>query len=160
MVCLVVGIVILIVAIVLLLVTLSLRQPVREEKADVNAAAPEDVAPQKEETSSAGTENRSEEPVYPDAVDASKLTVSETETEETAETESEPSVSGTVEVNSYLNLRSGGSLDNEIIGHLLPEDEVTVIEEEDGWYKVITSEIVGYVCGDYLEVEDAAADSE
>ncbi len=161
-VCLVVGIVILIAAIVLLLVTLALRQPVREEKAAAHAV-PEEETPRNETVSSAGAESRSEEISYPDSVDASKLTLSETETEitaENAEEESEASVSGTVEVKTYLNLRSGGSLDNEIIGHLLPEDEVTVIEEEDGWYKVITSEIVGYVCGDYLEVEDISDDSE
>lgn len=58
---------------------------------------------------------------------------------------------------SRLNLRSGGSTDHEIIGQLSPGDEVRVLGEENGWYEVLVTEKRGYVCGEYLDVEEREA---
>ncbi|MCD7887632.1 MAG: DUF4366 domain-containing protein [Clostridiales bacterium] len=78
----------------------------------------------------------------------------ESESEEQAE-EDTTTLTGTVNVNDYLNLRTGASTDEEVIGHLLPGTTVEIIGEEDGWYQVIVSEQTGYVCGDYLEVVES-----
>lgn len=69
----------------------------------------------------------------------------------------EPEKTGkVVNVNSYLHLRTGPSLNNSIIGHLLNGTEVEVIGESNGWYKVVVPEQTGYVCGDYLKVSGTA----
>lgn len=71
--------------------------------------------------------------------------------------DSEPEKTGkVVNVNSYLNLRTGPSTNYSIIGHLLNGTEVKVIEESDGWYKIIVPEQTGYVCGKYLDVLTAS----
>ena len=53
---------------------------------------------------------------------------------------------GTVTTNGgRLNLRDGASTSYNIIGQLPCGDTVTVIGEENGWYKVIVPEKEGYV---------------
>lgn len=66
-------------------------------------------------------------------------------------------LTGTVNVSDHLNLRSGASTDDEVIGHFLPGTTVEIVGKEDGWYQVIVSEQTGYVCGDYLEVVESTA---
>jgi len=62
---------------------------------------------------------------------------------------------------SYLNLRDGAGMSANIIGHLLPGTEVTVLGEEGDWYKVSLSEQTGYVSKDYLDVAlNSSDDSE
>lgn len=62
---------------------------------------------------------------------------------------------GTVTTNGgRLNLRDGASTDYNIIGQLPCGDTVTVIGEENGWYKVIVPEKEGYVYGGYLKVSE------
>ena len=70
---------------------------------------------------------------------------------EEQETEKIGTVTG---VSSYLHLRTGASLDYEIIGHLLPGAEVQVVGEEGDWYKVVVPEQTGYVYSDYLSVAE------
>lgn len=55
-------------------------------------------------------------------------------------------------VRSYLNLRSGSGTEYEIIGHLLPGEEVQVISEEGDWYQVVIPERTGYVYKDYVDM--------
>lgn len=64
-----------------------------------------------------------------------------------------------VNVTSYLHLRTGPGMNYQIIGHLLPNAEVDVLEECDGWYKVSVPEQIGYVCGDYLKVTTTTMES-
>lgn len=68
---------------------------------------------------------------------------------------------GTVNVNSntYLNLRSGGGMEYEIIGHLLRGTEVKVIGESGDWYEVIVPERTGYVHKNYLDVVESGTAS-
>ncbi|MCD8147958.1 MAG: DUF4366 domain-containing protein [Clostridiales bacterium] len=88
---------------------------------------------------------------------SAEVTDSESDTSADADDESEETttLTGTVNVNDYLNLRTGASTNDEVIGHLLPGTTVEIIGEEDGWYQVIVSEQTGYVCGDYLEVAES-----
>lgn len=62
-----------------------------------------------------------------------------------------------VNVNSYLNLRTGPGTNYSIIGHLLNGAEVEVLGESGGWYKIVIPEQTGYVCGKYLEVLSTSA---
>ncbi|MCC8091064.1 MAG: DUF4366 domain-containing protein [Oscillospiraceae bacterium] len=83
------------------------------------------------------------------AVDA---TEEEAEITETDTTDTATATGTVINVNSYLNLRTGAGTEYEVIGHLLPSTEVEVIGQEDGWYLVTVSEQTGYVSGNYLDV--------
>lgn len=43
---------------------------------------------------------------------------------------------GTVKVNSSLNVRSGPSTGNSVVGSLHNGDKVTIYDEQNGWYKI------------------------
>lgn len=58
-------------------------------------------------------------------------------------------------VKSYLNLRSGSGTEYEIIGHLLPGEEVQVVSEDGDWYQVVIPERTGYVYKDYIDMLEA-----
>lgn len=64
-----------------------------------------------------------------------------------------------VNVRTYLNLRTGPGTDYTVIGRLLNGAEVKVLEESNGWYKVVVPEQTGYVYGKYLEVMNAPAEN-
>lgn len=57
-----------------------------------------------------------------------------------------------VAASSYLNLRSGSSMDSGIIGHLFTGDELEIVGENGDWYQVVVKERTGYVYKDYVEV--------
>ena len=62
-----------------------------------------------------------------------------------------------VNVRTYLNLRTGPGTDYTVVGRLLNGVEVKVLEESNGWYKVVVPEQTGYVYGKYLEVLNTSA---
>lgn len=64
-----------------------------------------------------------------------------------------------VNVSSYLNLRTGPGTDYTVIGHLLNGTAVKVLEESNGWYKVVVPEQTGYVCGKYLDIMNAPTEN-
>lgn len=64
-----------------------------------------------------------------------------------------------VNVRTYLNLRTGPGTDYTVIGRLLNGAEVKVLEESNGWYKVVVPEQTGYVYGKYLDVMNAPAET-
>lgn len=64
-----------------------------------------------------------------------------------------------VNVRTYLNLRTGPGTDYTVIGHLLNGAEVKVLEESNGWYKVVVPEQTGYVYGKYLDVMNAPTEN-
>ena len=72
------------------------------------------------------------------------------------EPETETVTTGTVNVRSdtYLNLRTGPGMENQIIGHLLRGTEMEVVGEDGDWYQVILPETAGYVHKDYLTVAE------
>lgn len=80
----------------------------------------------------------------------------ETEAADTQQSDSTQTTRiGTVTTNGgNLNLRSGASTSYGIIGQLPNGDTVTVISEENGWYKVIVPEKEGFVYGGYLKVSN------
>ncbi|MCF0168767.1 MAG: SH3 domain-containing protein, partial [Bacteroidales bacterium] len=66
---------------------------------------------------------------------------------------------GTVQVNSYLHLRTGAGMSYDIIGYLKPGQQVEVIGDAGDWYKVTIPEQTGYVHGDYLRVSEQTVDN-
>ena len=141
-----------------------------EETADSAAAkeAPA-VSPKGEESKAAETtgdpaadgaaenneEAQNEEKSYTVTVDENGNTVySIGDWKWSCEQSDESASSGIVndKVSSYLHLRSGSGMEYDIIGHLLPGEEVQVVGEDGEWYQVVVPEKTGYVSKDYLKV--------
>ena len=94
---------------------------------------------------------------YDGSSDTSAQTDTSADTTTTTATTTETEQIGTVTTQGgRLNLRDGGSTDYNVIGQLACGDTVTVLSEENGWYKVIVHEKTGYVSGQYLTVSDSS----
>jgi len=71
------------------------------------------------------------------------------------EQEADPVRTGHVRTNgSNLNVRTGPGIDYDIINKLANGTEVQVTKEENGWYQLEFPAKYGYVCGQYLELND------
>lgn len=62
------------------------------------------------------------------------------------------------QVNDYVNVRSIPSEEGEIIGKLYDDSVGTFIEEENGWYKITSGSVTGYVKGEYCVTGDEAVE--
>ena len=60
------------------------------------------------------------------------------------------------QVNDYVNVRSLPSEEGEILGKLYNESAGTIEEDVDGWYKITSGNVTGYVKSDYVVIGDAA----
>ena len=60
------------------------------------------------------------------------------------------------QVNDYVNVRSLPSEEGEIIGKLYDDSVGHFIEETDGWYKITSGTVTGYVKGEYCVTGDDA----
>lgn len=60
------------------------------------------------------------------------------------------------QVHDYVNVRSMPSEDGEILGKLYDESVGEFIEEEDGWYKITSGSVTGYVKAEYCVTGDEA----
>lgn len=63
---------------------------------------------------------------------------------------------GIANVNQYVNIRSEARSDAESLGKLYANGAATVIETLDGWYKVTSGNVTGYIAEEYLIVGDIA----
>ncbi|MCR5675200.1 MAG: SH3 domain-containing protein [Lachnospiraceae bacterium] len=63
-----------------------------------------------------------------------------------------------VRSNSYVNVRSGPGEDKEIIGKLYDNSVGTYIDEEDGWYKIQSGSVTGFVKGEFCVTGEAAVE--
>lgn len=61
---------------------------------------------------------------------------------------------GVAQVNDYVNVREEASTDSKIVGKMKNNSVATVEEEQDGWYKITSGSISGYIKSDYLTVGD------
>lgn len=59
-------------------------------------------------------------------------------------------------INEYLNIRSEASKESEVLGKLYKNGAATVLEVLDGWYKVKSGSVTGYISADYVVVGDEA----
>lgn len=57
---------------------------------------------------------------------------------------------GVSNVTSYLNVRNGAGTSNKIIGKMPGGSACEIIEEADGWYKIKSGNVTGYVSSDYI----------
>ena len=86
-----------------------------------------------------------------------KVTTTDSGLQITSSGEAASTRTGTVTTNgSNLNVRTGAGTDNAAITQLPNGTEVEVIGTEGGWVKILLPEREGYVCGDYLTINDAS----
>lgn len=60
------------------------------------------------------------------------------------------------QVNDYVNVRSEASEESEILGKLYDKSAGTIEEETDGWYKITSGSVTGYVKAEYVVTGDDA----
>ena len=60
------------------------------------------------------------------------------------------------QVNDYVNVRSEPNEESEIRGKLYDESAGTIEEEADGWYKITSGSVTGYVKAEYVVTGDEA----
>lgn len=76
--------------------------------------------------------------------------------EDTQETETEKKEKKKVrivaQVDGYVNVRAHADEDSKILGKLYDESVGTVVKEKDGWYKIKSGSVTGYVKADYVKV--------
>lgn len=61
------------------------------------------------------------------------------------------------QVNEALNIRAEANEEAEVVGKLYKNGAATVLETLDGWYKIESGSVVGYVSADYVVVGDEEA---
>lgn len=78
--------------------------------------------------------------------------VQEQEQPETAESTIAPELEGKVitTVDTYLNIRQEPSQDSEVVGRLYEGSAGTVLETADGWTKISSGDVEGWVHNDYV----------
>ena len=59
-------------------------------------------------------------------------------------------------VSEFLNIRAEANEEAEVLGKLYAKGAATVLETLDGWYKVESGSVTGYVSADYVVVGDEA----
>lgn len=67
---------------------------------------------------------------------------------------SEYSNLGVADVDCGLNIRAAGTTESEIVGKMYHYNVATILDEVDGWYKIQTGEVQGYVKADFVVVGD------
>ncbi len=60
------------------------------------------------------------------------------------------------QVNDYVNIRSEANADSEVLGKLYNNGVATVLETLDGWYKIQSGNVTGYISAEFLVVGDDA----
>jgi N-acetylmuramoyl-L-alanine amidase/uncharacterized protein YraI len=65
---------------------------------------------------------------------------------------------GTVKVNTTLNVRSGAGTQYKVVGSLKNGTKVEVLDKSGSWYKIKYGSITGYVSGQYLVVDNSNSD--
>ena len=63
---------------------------------------------------------------------------------------------GVAKVNDYLNIRKDPSENGELVGKLPKNGGADVLSEENGWYKIKSGKVTGYVRADYMVTGEKA----
>ena len=100
--------------------------------------------------------------ILSDIQSATGAVIQNTETKESKEKDEEEELFKTLviaKVNDYVNVRDlPDENDGEIVGKLYDKSVGTFIEEDDGWYKIKSGSVEGYVKGEYCVTGDDAVD--
>lgn len=86
--------------------------------------------------------------------DAVVATTAEVEENDAETVTSEYADVAIAQVEGYVNVRSAASEDGEVLGKLYDNSAATVLGEENGWYKISSGSVEGYVKSDYVVVGD------
>ena len=86
--------------------------------------------------------------------DAVVATTAEVEENDAEAVTSEYADVAIAQVEGYVNVRSAASEDGEVLGKLYDNSAATVLGEENGWYKISSGSVEGYVKSDYVVVGD------
>lgn len=78
--------------------------------------------------------------------------VGEAETGAEQEKASEYANIAITKVEIYLNIRAEANAEAEVLGKLYNNNAATVLETLDGWYKVTSGSVTGYISSDYVVV--------
>lgn len=89
-----------------------------------------------------------------EAEEAKASQESEQPKEEEAAPKSEYADIAIAQVDSYVNVRSTPSEEGEVLGKLYDKSAATVEGEENGWYKITSGNVTGYVKKDFVVVGD------
>lgn len=65
-------------------------------------------------------------------------------------------VLGITVVDSYLNVREEPDVEGRIIGKMVNNSACNILEEVNGWYRIESGEVSGYVSADYIVIGDEA----
>ena len=84
------------------------------------------------------------------AAETSETTSEAQESENT--TEKKKKVMIVAQVDGYVNVRARANEDSKILGKLYDNSVGTVVKEVDGWYKIKSGSVTGFVKADYVEV--------
>ena len=63
---------------------------------------------------------------------------------------------GIAQVDGSLNVRKGAGTDSKVVGKMSNHDACEILEEKDGWIKIKSGKVKGYVKSGYLLMGDAA----
>ena len=85
------------------------------------------------------------------------LAVAAQEAPVVAEPENDYANIAIAQVNASLNIRAEANEDAEVLGKLYTNGAATVLETLDGWYKIESGSVTGYVSADYVVVGDEEA---
>lgn len=61
------------------------------------------------------------------------------------------------QVNNYVNVRAENNTESEVVGKLYDKSVGDLLEEKDGWYKITSGNVTGYVSADYCVTGEEAA---
>ena len=85
--------------------------------------------------------------------------VSENETEAVAakeETKKSEKTLGVAKVNDYVNVRKKADKESKAVGKLYKNNVATILGEKNGWYKIESGDLVGYVSSDFVSTSEKA----
>ena len=128
-----------------------------EETADIMALLTDTVAQGKDEvvteaTTEAETEKQTEK-------ETKKKTEKETKKKAEKQTEKETDYYDTIAVSqvyNYVNVRKKPTTESEIVGKIYNNCAATIIKEVDGWYKIESGNVKGYIKSEYFITGDEA----
>ena len=66
---------------------------------------------------------------------------------------------GIIQVSGYLNIRENPESGDTVVGKLMDGSACEILEELDGWYKITSGGIEGYISNEYVLTGDAAKEA-
>ena len=118
-------------------ISLALSQYLAE-----NTISAKNVAKQLTETQTVTAAETTEETAEPE----------ETEEKTEKKTEKKKKVMIVAQVDGYVNVRAHANEGSKVLGKLYDDSVGTVIKEVDGWYKIKSGSVTGFVKADYVKV--------